>query len=125
MITLFEEYSSKDYTEVELYKMGIPMTYSNFNRQGDKEFKWRFEATQIIKKLFTNKVITIEDENLTDLVENVSTYDDVDLPMLRMKFARFPKWRTVNQTKPFKIWNDDSETAKQIKLEVKAKKYNL
>ena len=123
MITLFEEYSSKDYTEVELYKMGVPMTYSNFNRQGDKEYKWRFEATQMIKQLFTNKVITIED--ITDLVENVSTYDDVDIPTLRIKFASNHKWRTVNQTKPFKVWNDDSEVAQNIKMELTAKKYNL
>lgn len=135
MIILFENFNS-DFIEVELSKM-MTLTYSIFNRQGDKEYKWRSEAMELVKKLFTNKVITyrnrvwpspgtgIIEKDLTDLVEKVVTYDDVDIPLLRMKFAQEPNWKTMNQSQIFKIWNDDSETAKRVRLEVDAKKYNL
>jgi len=131
MIILFENFSNyeevdffgNDYKEVNLYKLGITLTYSTFNRQGDKEHKWRSEAIQLVKKLFTNKVVTIGD--ITDLVENVNAFDDVDIPLLRMKFAKDDKWIYCSLSETFKIWNEDSETAKQVRLEIEAKRYNL
>jgi hypothetical protein len=126
MITIFENFDT-DYTLIDLHKLDMPLIYSVFNRQGDKEYRWRFSAKQRITNLFLNKVVTIryEDENLTDFVEKINAYNNVDIPILKMKFTISETWRTINTSMPIKIWNDDSETAKQVRLEIEAKKYNL
>jgi hypothetical protein len=110
MITIFENFDT-DYTLIDLHKLDMPLIYSVFNRQGDKEYRWRFSAKQRITNLFLNKVVTIryEDENLTDFVEKINAYDNVDIPILKMKFTISETWRTINTSMPIKIWNDDSD----------------
>ena len=38
MITIFENFHP-DYILIDLHKLDMPLTYSVFNRQGDKEYK--------------------------------------------------------------------------------------